>query len=168
MPKFEQPLLTWEPTSPNPPNCNSPRRQHPSPSVEEALKLFRDSAGRTLDSIATGTESTINAAVDKLKKVDPSKVLEAIDNLGKSFEVVATAGRLIRKGLEKLKDVLDALSHLFDSETMSDIKDRVRELWNKYGGEPKMLRAIIGLPPAQQRVTDFAALPGLKFLLSMA
>ena len=137
-------------------------QSHPSLTVEDALKLFRDSAGRTLDSIATGTEGTINAAVDKLKKLDPSKVLDAIDNLGKSFEVVAAAGRLIRQGLEKLKDVLDALSHLFDSETVSGIKDQVRELWNKYGGESKMLRAIIGLPAAQQRVTDFAALPGLK------
>jgi hypothetical protein len=134
---------------------------HPSPTVEEALKLFRDSAGRTLDSIATGTEGIINAAVDKLKKVDPSKVLEAIDNLGTSFEVAATTGRLIRKGLEKFKAVLDALSHLFDSETLSDIKDEVRELWDKYGGESKLLRGIIGLPAAQKRVNDFAALPGL-------
>jgi|SRR5882724_2157122 len=128
----------------------------PSATPEAARKLFRDSASRTLESIAGGTESVISSAFSKLKAVDQAKVSEAIDNLGKSFQVVATAGKLIRQGLEKLKAVLEALSNLFSDDVLADVKARVREIWQKFANEKTLVRDIIGLPAAQKRVGDFA------------
>ncbi len=137
-------------------------KAEPSATLEEAMKLFRDSAGRTLESIAGGTESVISSAFHKLKEVDQSKVSQAIDNLGKSFEIVATAGKLIRQGLEKLKAVLEALSNLCGADALADVKAKVRDIWQKFTADQTLVRTIIGVPAAQRRVTDFVALPGLK------
>ncbi len=137
-------------------------QQEASTTLVESLKLFRDSAGRTLESIAGGTESLISSAFGKLKEVDQSKVSQAIDNLGKSFEVVTTAGKLIRQGLEKLKGVLDALSNLCGADALTDIKAKVREIWKEFTADRTLVRSIIGVPAVQKRVIDFAALPGLE------
>ncbi len=134
----------------------------PSANQVDALKLFRESADRTLQSIDSGTKRVIGSAFEKLKEVDKSKVSEAIDNLGKSFEVVATAGRLIRQGLEKLKAVLDTISSLFGSEALADLKDKVRDTWQKFTGDQDLVSKVIGVPVAQRRVSTFSALPGLE------
>jgi hypothetical protein len=62
-------------------------QKEPSANLDDALKLFRESADRTLHSIDSGTKGVIGSAFDKLKEVDKSKVSEAIDNLGRSFDV---------------------------------------------------------------------------------
>jgi hypothetical protein len=134
----------------------------PSVTPEDALRLFGDSARRTLESIAGGTESVISSAFSKLKDVDQSKVSQAIDDLGKSFQVVATAGKLIRRGLEKLKAVLEALSNLFGTDAMAEIKAKVREIWQKVAADKTLVRNIIGTAAAQRQVGAFAAQPGLK------
>lgn len=136
-----------------------------SPTLDEALKLFRDSANRTLESIASGTEGVITSAFEKLKEVDKSKVSQAIEDIGKSFEIVAVAGRLIRQGLEKLKSVLDSLSSIFGAEALADMKKKVREVWEKFAGGNNLLRSIIGVPAAQKRVSDFAEQTGLEIVL---
>src|SRR5262249_55574416 len=89
-------------------------------------------------------------------ELDQSKVSEAIDNLGKSVQIVEAAGRLIRRGLEKLKSVLDALSDLFGTDAMADVKAKVLDVWKKFTGDKTLVRNIIGIPAAQKRVSDFA------------
>ena len=135
---------------------------HPSTTREEALELYQESAKRTLDSIADGTEGVIASAFAKLKEVEPAKALQAIDNLGKSFDLVATAGRLIRQGLEQLKAAIDALSKLFGEDHLKDIKDAVRKIWEKFGGSKAVVRSLIGEPEASKRVDTFAAQAPLK------
>ena len=134
----------------------------PSATAEDAVKLFRDSAGRTLDSVTRGTEDLINSAFSKLKELDKSKISEAIDNLGKSFEVVAKVGELIRKGLQKLNEVLNSLSNIFGSGVLAEVKAKVKEVWDKFtSGEytKSVVQTIIGVPQAQERVNRFATLP---------
>lgn len=133
-----------------------------SEKLDDAVKLFRSSADRALESIASGTEGVISSAFEKLKDVDRSKVTEAIADLGKSFEIVATVGRLIRKGLEKLKAVLDYLSNIFGADALADIKKSVREVWDKFGGDHRLVPSIIGVPTAKERVAAFAAQAGLQ------
>jgi hypothetical protein len=132
-----------------------------SATVAEAVKLFGDSASRAIESIADGTENVISSAFAKLKEVDQTKVSQAIDNLGESFEVVATVGRLIGQGLEKLKAVLNALSNLCGADALADIRAKVREIWQKFNAGQTLVRTIIGVPTAQRRVADFAARPTL-------
>jgi hypothetical protein len=133
----------------------------PSATLGDARKLFLESGDKTLDSIAGGTESVVGSAFEKLKKADPSKVLEAIDSLGQSFQFAAAAGRLIRKGVEMLKGALDSLSKLFGDEALTEIKDKVGELWQKFAADNHVVRILIGEPGARKRVSDFAQSPDL-------
>jgi len=132
----------------------------PSANLDTALTLFRTSATRTLDSIQAGTEGVIDSAFKKLKEQDKSKVAQAIDNLGKTFEVVKTAGNLIKQGLAKLKAVLAALSEMFGDEALSQIKAKVKEIWEKYTKENPLVATLIGIPDAKHRVNAFADAPG--------
>jgi hypothetical protein len=137
-------------------------RAEPSASLSDARKLFLNSGDRALDSIAGGTEGVIGSAYQQLKKMDPSKVTEAIENLGQSFQVAAATGRLLRQGLEKLKAVLNALSKIFDDKALSDIKDRVREVWQKFTADKHLVRVIIGEPAARQRLSGFSELTDVE------
>jgi hypothetical protein len=132
----------------------------PSADLGAAVALFRDSASRTLGSIRGGTEEVVDAALDRLKQVDKSKVAEAIDNLGKSFEVVQAAGTLIKQGLEKLKAVIASLSKLFGDDRLSEIKSKVKEIWEKYSQGDSLVSVLIGIPEAKARVDAFAEKPG--------
>jgi hypothetical protein len=137
----------------------------PSTTVDDAVKLFRVSAGRTLDAVAGGTEGVINSAFSKLKDLDKSKVSEAFANLGKSFEVVAAAGNLIRRGLQKLNEVLNSLSSLFGSSVMDQVKSKAKEVWDKFiSGEytRSLVNFLIGVPEVEDRVDKFAALPAAQ------
>lgn len=135
---------------------------HPSASVEEALTLFRNNGDRTLGSIANGTEGIVKSAFAKLKEVDETKVSEAIQNLGNSFEIVAVAAKRIRQGLEKLKAVLDYLSSLVGKDAFADIKAKVTEIWQNFVGDTTLVRRIIGEPAARKRIDEYAALPSLR------
>lgn len=70
--------------------------------------------------------------LEKLKKFDSTKIIEGIDKLGESFQVVAAAGKLIRQGLDLLKKALDALSNLFGKEALANTRKKVREIWKKF------------------------------------
>ena len=135
-----------------------------SETVQEAVTLFVDTASRTLESIANGTDSVIRSVFTKLKELDQSKVSEAIGTLGKSFQIVEAASRLIRRGLEKLKSVINALSDLFGSDAMADVKTKVQDVWKKFTNDNALVRNIIGLPAAQTRVRDFAQRAGQQLL----
>jgi small-conductance mechanosensitive channel len=99
-----------------------------------------------------------------LKELDQSKVSEALGTLGKSFQIVEAASRLIRRGLEKLKSVINALSDLFGSDAMADVKTKVQDVWKKFTNDNALVRNIIGLPAAQTRVRDFAQRAGQQLL----
>jgi hypothetical protein len=140
-------------------------QEKPSGSVGDAVVLFRSSAERTLTSITEGTDGVINSIFKELKKLDGSKVLQAIDNLGQSFAVVASAGRLLRQGMEKLKSVLDALSKLFGADVLAKVKAEVKGIWEKFtsGQYTKdLVRSIAGIKSAEDRISEIAKLQGLE------
>jgi hypothetical protein len=134
----------------------------PSATVEQALTLLRENGHRVLESIANGTEGVVNSALAKLKEVDQSKVSEAIDNLGKAFEIVAVSAQRIRQGLQKLKAVLEYLSEFVGKSALADIKAKVIEIWQKFTGSTTLVRQIIGEPAARKRVEEFATVQGLQ------
>jgi hypothetical protein len=137
----------------------------PSADLTAATILFRDNAERALTAISDGTADVIDSVIANLKKVGGVKVVEAIDNLGKSVDIVATASRLIRKGIEKLKSVLDAITNLFGNAAIQDIKEQVKSIWEKIEkGEytKQTVRWIVGKKIAEDRVAEIIKLPDLK------
>jgi hypothetical protein len=103
--------------------------------------------------------------LDELKKLDPGKMAEAISGLGQSVPVVALAGRLIRKGIEKLKSALDALITLFGKEAFDKIKDKVGELCGKLASGDaigELLETVCGVTNAKVRIRAVLAPPDPK------
>jgi hypothetical protein len=103
-----------------------------SATVEAAKTTFRKNAQGVLKDIVDDANAVVNDVLEKLKKFDGAKVIEGIDKLGESIQVVAAAGKLIRQGLDLLKKALDALSKLFGKEALATSKKKVGEIWEKF------------------------------------
>ncbi|WP_019868605.1 hypothetical protein [Methylovulum miyakonense] len=110
----------------------SPESLAKSPNLDKAKETFRLNADSVLTGIVDDAVPVVNALFEQLKKLDATKVLEAIAELGKSYETIAAAGNLIRKGAEKLKNALEALSKLLGSEVLNRIKDKIQQIWQKF------------------------------------
>jgi hypothetical protein len=103
-----------------------------SSDINAAKETFRENAQGVLKDIVDDAASVVNAVLEQLKKLDGAKILEGIDKLGESFESFAIAGRLIRQGLDKLKNALDALTKLFGKDLLASMKKQVAEIWQKF------------------------------------
>jgi hypothetical protein len=103
-----------------------------SGTLDSAKLTFKTNSDSVLEDFVEEAAKVINSVVEQLKKLDPGKVLEAIDKLGRSISVVARAGRLIRVGIEKLKSAIDALTALFGNEAFKTVKDSVAAIWKKF------------------------------------
>ncbi len=102
-----------------------------SADLASAKKTFRTDAQFALDQVVSGAAEIIQSAFEQLKKLDASKVIEAIENLGKPFQQAVDAGRLLKKGIEKLKNAINSLLDLIGSGSLDKVKDHVTEMWGK-------------------------------------
>jgi hypothetical protein len=109
-----------------------PARNVHSKDLEVAKKSFHENAEGVLGDITDDTVSVISAVFEQLKKLDDNAILKGLDNIGSSVQPVAAAGRLIRRGLEKLKNVLEAITNLFGKEAVDKVKDKVKAIWEKF------------------------------------
>jgi hypothetical protein len=102
-----------------------------SADLESARKTFRTNADGVLDGIVDDAAKVIGEIVEQLKRLDPGKVVQAIEGLGTAIPLVAKGGRLIKQGLEKLKNVISALGKMVGPELFGKAKDKVLDVWNK-------------------------------------
>jgi hypothetical protein len=136
-----------------------------SSNLEEGRSTFRRSADAVLKDIVDGAASVVNSVLEQLKKIGSDKVLEGLDHLGESFQIVATAGRLIRLGLEKLKSALEALGNLLGKESADRLKEKAREIWNRFvSGEltQNTLSRILHIADVESVVAKSLMLPSLQ------
>lgn len=110
----------------------SPESGIKSANVEEAKKLFSENANAALKEIVSEAALVVGDILKNLKKFGGAKVWEGIQKLGESSEFVAAAGRLIQRGLDILKNALEALSRLFGKEALESAKTKVGEIWEKF------------------------------------
>jgi hypothetical protein len=92
---------------------------------------FTNTAGKTLDDLVTEAQGVVNLIVKKMKKLDPSKIAEALSNLGAEVPQLASAGRFFNRGITLLRKAINSLIELFNKEALESVKDRVSELWEK-------------------------------------
>ena len=96
--------------------------------------------------------------MEKLTKLDAAKVAEALEGFGqRPLEMLAAAGRLTRRGIEKLKAAIDAIVSLFGSEALAQVKAKVGELWEafkagKFTGA--ILTAMFATATVNQYITE--------------
>jgi len=103
-----------------------------SSDLEGARKAFRQNADGVLKDIVDDANEVVNDVLKKLKDFDSAKVLESIDKLGESFQVVAAVGKLIHRGIELLNMALAALAKLFGKEAFAKVKGNIEEIWKKF------------------------------------
>jgi hypothetical protein len=102
-----------------------------SSTLQAAKKTFSDNAEGVLKDIVDDAAGVVGDVLAKLRKFDGSKVAEGIQQLGESFQVIAAAGKLIKRGLDMLKNALDALSKLFGEKVLASAKGKVAEIWQQ-------------------------------------
>ena len=103
-----------------------------SPDLAAACTTFRSSSTDALDTLVKESVLTVNLVFEELKKLDGDKVLDALKNLGDSVKGVAEAGRLINRGIEKIRCAIETLFRIFGKEALDRIKDQISDSWEKF------------------------------------
>ena len=136
----------------------------PSPTEGAAALRFQESAGKALTAIESGTVAVVHSAFEQLQRIEGAKVLEAIHGMGGAVRVAEVTGRLIRRGVEKLKVVLDALSALFGADAVASVKAKVQDIWKKFtegSFTEAAVRWVLDVERIEARVKEIAARQGL-------
>jgi len=102
-----------------------------SPDLVSAKKSFRTDAQFSLDRVVTDAVDIIGSVLEQLKKLDPAQVVDAIENLGKPFEQAVAVGKLLQKGVDKLKNAVQSLLNLLGGGAFEEVKKQVSEIWTK-------------------------------------
>ncbi len=103
-----------------------------SADLASAKRTFRTDARFALDRFVTEATEVIQSVLDQLKKLDPAKIADAIEALGKPFHDAVEAGRLLKKGIERLQNALRGLLDLLGSGALAQLKERASQVWDKF------------------------------------
>jgi CTP-dependent riboflavin kinase len=93
-----------------------------SKTLESAADQFRNYSSELLEEIVGESEQTITAAITELKKLDPAEIVKAVGQIGEAVPIVAGAGQVLRRGLEKLKRAIEALMEMFGKDAFKEVK----------------------------------------------
>jgi hypothetical protein len=122
-----------------------------STDFESATKTLRTRAEETLTTLITQAHAAGAQVVDKLKKVDAAKALEALSQLGGPLENLPQLGELIRKGIKKLQTAMDTLLKLLDSAGLQAVKEKLTAFWNKLS-DGTLIDSLLGWAFARESV----------------
>jgi hypothetical protein len=126
-----------------------------SKDLPSARESFRVNADGVVDDFVGKAAEVVSAVFDRLEKLEPAKVVEGLQDLGRTFQIVGDAGTLIRKGMESLKRAIEGLHNLFGDELFDSMKERISKLWDdfksgKYTRE--VLAFLFGVREAKSRI----------------
>ena len=131
-----------------------------SADLASAKQTFRADAQFSLDRCVSESVEVISSVFDQLKKMDGSEVAAAIEKLGKPFEQAVQAGRLLKKGIEKLKTVIQHLLDLLGGGAMETVKKQVSDVWTRLtNGEyaKDLLASSFGVKHTMSRIDAILA-----------
>jgi hypothetical protein len=103
------------------------------------------------------------ALVEPLKKID---MLDLLEKLGEPLKAIGGAiGRLIKKGIKKIRSAIDALVALIGNESLTRIRDHIKDLWNETGQKSldgwtrELLAKFMGVEATRKIVKDLPTDP---------
>jgi hypothetical protein len=134
-----------------------------SSSIESAIGGFRTYSNELLQEIVAQAQSTVLLARDGLSKLDGSALGEALNRIGESLPLVAEVGRLVRRGVELVKNAIEAIISLFGKDTLIQVRDAVGEVWqniNNLGGT--LFDKLLGVEAVRARIEQILAGRGLN------
>ncbi len=126
-----------------------------SPDLETATVAFTAQVGASLDQIVAAARGVVTAVVDALAKIDPQHIMTALSRLGMQVGELPKVGRLVRKGLEKIGEVIDSLIRLVGSEILAKARDQVKQVWTDIQ-EGKYVDEVIGWALRVDETRDYA------------
>lgn len=131
----------------------------------DLVESFRARSKATLETLITGAHETLTRVITSLARLDPAKVAEALRNFGRNSQTLAAVGRLVRRGIEKLKNALDALGRLLGADALEKIKESVEKVWKdaqEHQLTRKALAWVLAVQVAERQVDQSLSQPGLE------
>ncbi len=133
-----------------------------SKTLESAAEQFRNYSSELLGEIVSESEQTITAAITELKKLDPAEIVKAVGQIGEAVPIVAGAGQVLRKGLEKLKRAIEALMEMFGKDAFKEVKEQIQRILKEAGVSGRtLLESLLGADAVKDRIKTVLANPAL-------
>ena len=133
-----------------------------SETLELAAEQFRNYASQLLGEIVSESEQTITAAATELKKLDPAEIVKAVGQIGEAVPIVAGAGQVLRRGLEKLKRAIEALMEMFGKDAFKEVREQIQRILKEAGvGGRTLLESLLGATAVKDRIKIILAKPVL-------
>lgn len=107
----------------------SPPAFSPSENLEAAVTTFRAKSDAALSHLVQESRTAILGVFGSLRQLDHQKILDALGKLGSQLQELGGLGRLLRRGIEKLRGAFEALVRLLGPEAISAVKERLQKLW---------------------------------------
>lgn len=101
-----------------------------SADLDGAAQTFQSRIDESLKTIVKEAHDTGGKVVDQLLKVDGTKALEALAQLGGPLAKLPDFGVFIKRGIEKLRQAMDSLMRLLDNEALRQVKENLTAFWN--------------------------------------
>lgn len=132
--------------------------------ADSAVQTFHKNSNDTLDKLVSGVHEVAVSVLNAVKKLSPEKILEALNNLGGPAQTITgMIKRLISQGARKMKQAIDDLVRLIGNDSILQIRDKIRELWDdrEKGIVDTLLGTIIGVETTRANITTIVSLKGI-------
>ena len=129
--------------------------QVPSSSLVDPRITFNAQSQETLELFVGESQETINSIFKGLAKFGPEKINSILSVLGSQVQEIPKLGRLISQGIQMMEGAISSLQRLLDKKALSDIKDKLQEVWiDLTEGESmqKALAWIFGIELIQDQI----------------
>ncbi len=109
--------------------------------TEQGPAPFAERARETLRAIVKGTESALSDTFSRLANLVPGDVMGALTSLG-DVAALPEFGRLVRRGMRKVRAALTALTELIGLPTLAGLRDVVVSIWHRLTDQDPIARVI--------------------------
>lgn len=128
-----------------------------SGTLDSARQSFENNSGQVLTAIIDGCADAAGDALAGLKTLDPTKVLDALGRIGESVPMAAEAGRLVRAGIEKLKNAIEAIAALFGKDKLAAIKEKIEKIWENFTSgkySRDIIRVLLSVSEVEEHIKE--------------
>jgi hypothetical protein len=103
-----------------------------SATLGAAKETFRTNCESALKGIIDDAATTIGGVAERLRHVDPAAISNGFGKLGEPVQIVTSVGRLIKRGVEKLKCAIEAIMLAFGKDALVKVKEKIVEIWESF------------------------------------
>ncbi|PYS90220.1 MAG: hypothetical protein DMF64_15665 [Acidobacteria bacterium] len=140
-----------------------------SADLDHAKSAYREQSAAALQTVVDESRGVVASVIETLKGSEiGGKVTEALSALGNKLldlPQLEALGKLVRQGLEKLNNAIDALLNLVGNDALKRVKEKLAELWEKFSGGKDVLTQVLehlfGVTATEAKIKEVCELQGL-------